>query len=304
MSKLTLATEWLAICGGCEIGILDLDENLLSLLEQVEVVYSPVLMDIKEPPKCDVAIVSGCIRNSENEEKAKIMREKADTLIAFGTCACHGGLFSLGGLYPPDELKKKVYRDVVTAEYTGVCPSEEEGLPELTRSVKTLDEVVDVDFYIVGCPPTPENIVTAISNVIENKKGEKRKTVCSECNRIMERVELDRLRRSYEGKITDEKCLISHGLICMGSVTMGGCNAKCPSNGIPCNGCNGPSEKILKNPFKDVGYSLAELVSAITNIELEEVINHMKEASKMPYTFTAASKIMLAKPRIMMVKEL
>ena len=88
-----IALELLASCTGCEISILDLHEELIDVLEQADLVYAPILMDVKEiPENIDIAIVSGSVRNEENKERLEEIREKAKTVIAYGTCACYGGI--------------------------------------------------------------------------------------------------------------------------------------------------------------------------------------------------------------------
>jgi F420-non-reducing hydrogenase small subunit len=96
-----IAMEALASCSGCEISILDLHEDLVKLLDQAEIVYAPIIMDVKEiPDDIDIAIVSGSVRNSENKERLEELREKSKYLIAYGTCACYGGITGMADLTP------------------------------------------------------------------------------------------------------------------------------------------------------------------------------------------------------------
>lgn len=101
-----VAQEWFAICGGCEVTILDIGEPLLDLLPELEFVHMPVIMDHKlygqtgektqaEIPEADVGVITGGIRNEENRHLAEEMRRKVNTLIAMGSCACYGGVPAL-----------------------------------------------------------------------------------------------------------------------------------------------------------------------------------------------------------------
>lgn len=103
-----IATTWLACCSGCHISLVDLHEDLLKVLEQVELVHCPVLMDVKEiPDDIDVALIEGGIRNEENLHIAQEMRKKAKIVIAFGTCAVYGGIPGIGNLYSNEALLEK-----------------------------------------------------------------------------------------------------------------------------------------------------------------------------------------------------
>jgi F420-non-reducing hydrogenase small subunit len=113
----TLALETLASCAGCEISILDLHEEILQLLDKAEIVYAPVLMDSKElPDNVDIAIVSGSVRNIENKKKLEELREKSKILIAYGTCACYGGITGMADLYTPEEVTSRTYSDNPSTE--------------------------------------------------------------------------------------------------------------------------------------------------------------------------------------------
>ena len=165
-----LAEEWFAICGGCEVTILDIGEPLLDVLKQVEIVHMPVLMDHKlfgqtgegtemEIPAADVGLISGGIRSEEHKQLAQEMRKKCKTLIALGSCACFGGVPALANQYTTEELMEKVYRGSVSTESNGM-PREE--IPALTDRVYAIHEVIKVDLSLPGCPTTPEMVVGAL----------------------------------------------------------------------------------------------------------------------------------------------
>jgi len=125
-----LAEEWFAICGGCEVTILDIGEPLLDVLKQLEIVHMPVLMDHKlygqtgegtemEIPAADVVLLSGGIRIEEHKKLAQEMRKNCEILISLGSCACFGGIAALANQFSAEELVEKVYRDSVTTEKAG-----------------------------------------------------------------------------------------------------------------------------------------------------------------------------------------
>src|SRR3990172_2547452 len=151
-----VAEEWLNICGGGEVSILDIGEPLLDLLPQLQFVHMPVLMDHKyfgqtgegtmlEIPKADVGIISGGVRNEKEKHVAEAMRSSCTTLIALGSCACLGGIPALANMWKLEELYGKVYRASTTTE-PAATPNE--NLPPLLDSVKAVDEVVKVDACI------------------------------------------------------------------------------------------------------------------------------------------------------------
>ncbi|HQP71711.1 MAG TPA: F420-nonreducing hydrogenase, partial [Methanoculleus sp.] len=103
--SMKIAIEELAGCSGCTIAVLDLHEMLLDVVDKADIVYSPVIMDVKEPPEgIDIAFVTGAVRNAENQERLEKIRRRAKTLVALGTCACYGGVSGLSMLHSNDEI--------------------------------------------------------------------------------------------------------------------------------------------------------------------------------------------------------
>ena len=109
--KVKIGTMWLGGCSGCHIALTDLHELLLDVLDVAEFEFSPVLMDTKydEIPHMDIIFIEGGIRNEENRELAEVLREKADMVVAYGSCAEFGGIPGLGNLYTPEELEEEAY---------------------------------------------------------------------------------------------------------------------------------------------------------------------------------------------------
>jgi F420-non-reducing hydrogenase small subunit len=284
-----VAEEWLNICGGCEVSILDIGEPLLGLLPQLEFVHIPVLADHKyfgamgdgttlEIPPADVGIVSGGVRNEKEKHVAEAMRKSCKTLIALGSCACFGGIPALANIWKRDELLDKVYRGSKTTES---APTPSENLPPLLESVLALDEVVKVDVYIPGCPTAPELIVQALTSLLGGKPFVlPERSVCDDCPVKREKkASGGALKRLLEGVAfkQDEpwentRCFMEQGFLCLGPVTRAGCAAgteaeghtkvpRCVKGYMPCRGCFGPIRKGA-NP-------LVDMMGALTSIGLD-----------------------------------
>lgn len=294
--KTRISTEWLSGCSGCHIAIVDLHEKLLNLIDDVEFVRIPVLMDEKEYPEADVGIVEGAIRSEHDRKCLLRMRETCKTLVAFGTCAVYGGPSGIGWLYGKDTILNKIYKDTVTATDDGKLP---EGAPELEQSVIPLNEVVDIDFYIPGCPPHPYFIALSIKTLLGASVPEiSIKTVCSACKRRMEKREGVKLQRGMSTASEEDICLLSQGIICLGSVTLDRCQAQCPNKGVACAGCAGPSIDIITEPHLDIRTLIAKRMSLLTGIDRIEILDYMEKEAKTFYSYAISSPIIYKKPTV------
>jgi F420-non-reducing hydrogenase small subunit len=287
--KIKIAQYWGAGCGGCDVALLDIDAKILDVHAIANVVFWPIGFDgkLKEieamPDKSiTVSFYNGAIRNSENEHVAKVLRAKSAVMIAFGSCACFGGTPGLANVTNKKEIFETVYKNTQSTDNPNfVTPQEhckvKEGeleLPKFWDSVRTLDEIVDVDYFMPGCPPTVNLIAMAVDAVAKHvttgaplpPKGTviaSDKTLCDECKR--ERVEkgrrIDKIFQAYEIKPDPKKCLLDQGLICIGPATRAGCGAMCPNAQMPCRGCMGPTSGVT-----DQGSSMLSALSSILNI--------------------------------------
>jgi F420-non-reducing hydrogenase small subunit len=283
--KLKFAFYWAASCGGCEIAVLDIDEAILDVLKIADVVFWPVAMDVKykdveamDDKYIDVCFFNGGIRNSEQEHLAKLLREKSKFLVAFGACATIGGVPGLANVSNREEIFRRVYDEMPsTMNPESVRPKTKtevpEGvvtLPEFYDSVRALDQVVDVDYYLPGCPPPVTLIANAVDAIAKGALPPKgsvlapEKAVCDECPMEREYKRIPEIKRVYEITPDPAKCLLEQGIICMGPATRSGCGAQCPSANMPCTGCGGITPNAL-----DQGASMISALSSILGVDEE-----------------------------------
>jgi len=168
MSKVKIATDWLAGCAGCHMSLLDIDDRILPLLELVEFTSSPVT-DLKHPPKegVTVGILEGAICNTHNIEVAKQMRERCQILIAIGDCATFGGVPAMRNLCGTQAALNRAYLETEST-VDGLIPDS----PELGKpldEVVGVDKVVKVDLFIPGCPPSADALFYALSELLAGR---------------------------------------------------------------------------------------------------------------------------------------
>ena len=168
MSKPKLALYWAASCGGCEVAVLDVAEKILDVAAFFDIVFWPCAMDFKYKDveamadgSIDICLFNGAIRNSENEALAHLLRRKAKVLVAFGSCAMDGCIPGLANLTTLEEIVENSYQDTPSTENPQrirpvpkfAAPEGELDIPEFYDSVRTLGQVVPVEYFIPGCPP-------------------------------------------------------------------------------------------------------------------------------------------------------
>lgn len=291
--KAKIATMWLGGCSGCHLSIADLHESLLDVLELAEFEFSPVLMDVKYdevPDDIDVLIVEGGIRNEENRELAEMLREKAKFVISYGTCAAYGGIPGLGNLSTTEELIEEAYiNSPSTYNDEGVIPSED--VPHLESRVRPLAEAIDVDLTLPGCPPRSDVVAEIVLALLKGEEISVPTTnLCEVCPREKppEGMAMDKIVRQFElGKPEEELCLVPQGLVCMGPATMSLCGAECPSIGIPCRGCYGPTGKVIDQGAKMISAIGSDFgVEEDKTVDPEEVANELEDIVGTFYTFT------------------
>lgn len=324
--KIKLAIGLGSTCSGCDIAILDLNEKILDVVALADIVHWPTALDFKLPDlqkmgekEIDVSLQHGTIRTSEQEEMAHLLREKSKVLIAFGSCSCFGGIPGLCNLTTKEAIFQTVYKDTPsTVNPDFVTPQTQTSqngykltLPELYQDGKALSQVVDVDYYLPGCPPAVSLIAklpAIISKFLETgelpPKGAviaSEKTLCDECKMIKKNKMVAHIYRPHQIIPDPTRCLLEQGLLCMGPATRGGCETRCINALMPCRGCMGPTAEV-----KDQG---AKMISAIASIlgvdnekdmsdkDLENLMNQIKDPVGTFYRFTLPVALISKKHR-------
>lgn len=285
--KLKLGFYWAASCGGCEIAVVELREKLLIVDQVADIVFWPCAMDFKYKDVegypdgyIDVCMFNGAIRTSENEHLAHLLRKKSKVLVAFGSCAYEGCIPGLANMFDRKSIFERAYLECpsvdnpnkIVPQQVYLMPEGEIELPKFYNTVKTLDQVTDVDYYLPGCPPQDPQIWAVIEAIVSGNLppkgsivGATEKTVCDECKHVREEKRIKKFYRYHEIIADSTKCLFDQGIICAGPATRGGCGALCTKVDIPCRGCYGPPPAVV-----DQGASLLSAVASVVDADTEE----------------------------------
>ena len=171
--RLRFATVWLAGCSGCHMSFLDLDEFLFDLAEHVDVLYSPVASDSKTYPEAvDVCLVEGAVANEDNLALARLLRQRTRMVISFGDCAVTANVPGLRNLLDAghDSARAVLERGYVELADEGAQLPDAPGIvPDLLDRVLPLHEVIPVDLYLPGCPPSAERIRSALEPLLRGE---------------------------------------------------------------------------------------------------------------------------------------
>jgi len=169
VGKVKLATDWLDVCSGCHMSLLDIDERIVELVKHVEFTSSPIT-DLKHPPKegVDVGILTGAVSNTHQVEVTKEMRERCKILIAVGDCAVFGGICTMRNFWDKEEVLRRGYVETESTDEEGMVPRSDE-LGKLLDRVKAVNEVVKVDVHIPGCPPPADALWYALTELLAGR---------------------------------------------------------------------------------------------------------------------------------------
>jgi F420-non-reducing hydrogenase small subunit len=293
MAKPKLALYWAASCGGCDVAVLDTNEKILDIANLCDIVFWPIAVDFKyhhvramEAKSIDLCLFNGAIRSTEQEEVAKLLREKSKVMVAFGACACFGGIPALANFTTRDSMLQRVYQeapsnindDGTLPQIKTRVPEGELELPELFEDVLTLEQVVPVEYFVPGCPPPVDLIMKLVDLYATGKLPPagaviaSDKTLCDECKRTKEEKKVTRFYRPHEIIPDPEKCLLEQGIICCGPATRGGCGLRCIEANMPCRGCFGPPEGV-----DDQGAKMLSAIASIYQGDDIETIKRMVE---------------------------
>jgi F420-non-reducing hydrogenase small subunit len=313
MAKPKVALYWAASCGGCEIAVLDIGDKLLDLIAAVDIVFWPVAIDIKykdveamEDGEIDLCLFNGAIRTSENEYMAHLLRKKSKLLVAYGSCACEGCIPGLANTKTRKEILERTYiecestnnPDRVFPQTSFKVPEGELTLPEFYDTVMTLDQVVDVDYYVPGCPPVADQTWAVLTAVLEGTLPEKgsvvgadEKIVCDDCPLTKEEKKISEFKRPMEVIPDPEKCLLEQGIYCAGIATRTGCGALCPTVLMPCRGCYGPPPGVMDQGAKIVS-ALGSIIDSEDPDEVKRIMDQIPYPIGYFYRFGLAHSIL------------
>jgi len=310
MAKAKIGVYWAAACGGCDCALLEVNEQILDVAAAADILLWPCAVDAKyadvramPDQEMDIVLFNGAIRTEENREIAELIRKKTRLLAAFGSCAHTGGVIGMANQSSRREIFSTVFGD--EANWPKLCV-EQDGrelhLPEFLEELTPLDRVVDVDYYVPGCPP-PKGIVSAIFSALVSGDLPPRGTVfasdknlCEECTREREQEKITRILRPHEQEPDPVKCLLDQGYVCMGPATRGGCGAVCPAANMPCTGCAGPTANIT-----DQGSAMLNTLASLIGTGEEgedhlaaedEVIAQLADVFGTFYRFGAANSLL------------
>jgi NAD-reducing hydrogenase small subunit len=165
-AKPKLATVWLGGCSGCHMSFLDLDERLIELAALADLCYSPIA-DLKHFPEgVDITLVEGAVANTDHLRDIRTVRARTKILIAFGDCAVTGNVTALRNLLALDDVLHRAYHEL---SVTGTIPSLEGIVPELLPRVLRVQDVVPVDHFLPGCPPSAESIYEFVAALLNGQ---------------------------------------------------------------------------------------------------------------------------------------
>ncbi len=306
MAKPKAAFYWAASCGGCEISLLAIHEKIVQVAEAVDIVFWPVAIDVKykhveemEDDSIDICLYNGAVRTEENEHLAKLLRRKSKILVAHGSCAHTGGIPGLANFANKEEIFNRVYHEnpsldnpekIVPQTETEV-PEGKLKLPRFFNTVKTLAQTVDVDYFMPGCPPAPEQTWNVLSAVLEGKLppkgsviGSDELTVCDQCKHTPQQKAIKEIKRPHEVILDPDICILEQGVICMGPATMAGCGAQCTEADMPCRGCYGPPAGVIDQGAKMCS-ALASIIDSQDPEEIEKLIDSIVDPAGLMYRF-------------------
>lgn len=313
--KPKVAFYWCSSCGGCEESIVDLAEDILAVTAAVDIVYWPVALDFKKkdlealPDKSiAVAFINGAIRMSEQEEMAHLLRRKAGLVVAHGACAHLGGIPGLANFWDKSAIFRTVYHDTVSTDNPAGAEPQTESivdgktltLPEFWDTVRPLDAVIDVDYYLPGCAPHRDLIIKAVTAILEGKLPPKGSVLapntscCDECSRNEtkpEKMSIKEIKRPWEVIIDPQTCFLAQGLICMGPATRGGCGERCIEGNMPCRGCMGPTDQVFDQGAKFLS-AFASILDSNDEKEIERLVGSIVDPAGTFYRFSLPSSLL------------
>jgi len=221
-------------CEGCQLEVVNLEEQLLDLVAVVEIVNFREATSRREDDY-DIAFIEGSAVRDHDAERLEKIREDADTVVTIGSCSSIGGINALRNDRDLETVKRDVYGDDIGQ------------FDDVWAEAKPTEAVIDVDYSIPGCPIDKQEFVQVVNALVQGIEPRiPSYPVCIEC------------------KMNENQCAFERGEVCLGPVTRGGCNAVCVSNGLKCWGCRGLVPDANKNAHEEVleeyGLSADEII--------------------------------------------
>ncbi|MGO9972162.1 MAG: oxidoreductase [Solirubrobacteraceae bacterium] len=212
VTKPTLAVFKFASCDGCQLTLLDCEDELLAIADKVDIAnFLEASSAVAEGPY-DITLVEGSVTTAHDAERLREIRAQSKVLITIGACATAGGIQALRNFADVDEYTRIVY---ATPDYISTL-----------RTSTAIADHVPVDFELRGCPIDKRVLLEVVSSLLAGRAPRVRShSVCVECKR--------------RGTVC---VMVSQGIPCLGPVTHAGCGALCPSYNRGCYGCFGPQE--------------------------------------------------------------
>ena len=314
MSKPKIAIAWNSSCGGCDESIVDLEVKILDIAAKVEFVLWPCAMDFKyddveklKDKEITVSLISGGIQNTHQKKVVELLRRKSQLIIAFGSCACMGGVPSLANLKNMDEIFNSSFIDcpsVVNPEK--IIPQTEYvvndiklTLPEIFKTLYKLDDIIDTDYYLPGCPPTAAMIAGALEIILSGDLPPKKtviapdKALCASCDRNKSKPEdiaIKEIKRIHEIIADPDTCFLAQGVICMGPATRDGCDYPCIKGNMPCTGCLGPVLEADQGA-KMIG-TLGGIIDGETKESVEKILDGIADPAGTFYRYCVSDSLL------------
>ena len=254
----------------------------------------------------DICLFNGAIRTTENEHLAKLLRKKCKVMVAYGSCATEGCIPGLANQYDREKVFAYVYEQSPSVDNPeGIRPQTstevKEGtltLPAFYNTVKTLAQVVKVEYFVPGCPPTDERTWEVLEAALGGQLpaagsvvGAGTTALCEDCPRERKEKKVKQFYRPHEVIADPEQCLLDQGIICCGVVTRTGCGAQCPSVNMPCRGCYGPPEGVTDQGAKLVAV-LGSIIDSTESEEIEKACATVADPLGTSYRFGLANSIL------------
>lgn len=313
MPKLQIAVYWGAACGGCDVAVLDTNEFILEVGKIADIRLWPLAADGKyadvekmQDGELDLTLYDGAVRTSENEHLARLLRKKSKLLVAFGSCAHLGGIPGLANLVPMQEIFERAYLknpSIEPGNKTVPIPESTVGpyqlhIPKFYDRVYKLDDIVDVDYYVPGCPPQFDQVKAVLGVIASGKLPPKGsvvgctdRAVCDECKREKTEKRVKKFYRPWQIVPDPNKCLLEQGVLCAGSATRGGCGVRCPNIGIPCRGCYGPPPNVVDQGAKLLS-AVASIIDSKEPKEIDQILSTLPDITGYAYRFGMPSGLL------------